>query len=118
MAATDYGPGVQIEVRVSVKSAKRAEGSDWLQPHAENIATQMRANLRPHWRTGQLEGSVRVVHRTDGRGYDIVAGDNDDIVYASFGEEGTDKMEAWPYAKPAVEAEQPAILATANNLFG
>lgn len=102
---------------------------EFLRRPANSIARAAVGNLiaGDHILTGRLLISIhaeKVEHSNwgglfggGGSGYDIIAGAYDPIpgwetpseVYASYGEYGTENMEAWPYMRPALAANMAYI---------
>lgn len=107
---------------------------EFLRRPANNIVRNAIENLiaGDHILTGRLLISIhaeKVSHSNwgslfggPGSGYDVIAGAYDPIpgwptpseVYASYGEYGTENMEAWPYMQPALNAEMGNIIRAAE----
>ena len=99
------------------RMANDLKNTSFLKDSAEKVKNDAQGNLLDgdHIDTWGLYNSIQVEKTIDG--YEVVAGDDYQwynapdgaIYYASYGEEGTSKMRAWPYMEPALRENENNI---------
>ena len=108
-----------FKTEVEIEPVERPKDARWLKPHVKSMRSTAKGFAPVD--TGALRDSIEVEELKnasgDITGYDVVAGDEEIVDYASYQEEGTKYQSGQPFMKPAYDREERKINKTLERLF-